>query len=155
MNWKRLLVTVVLVWLASHVTGFLIHGIILAGDYKTLVDQKIYSSPDQFQSRAFFLVAAYLAYALGTVWIYAKGVDAKPWPGQGVRFGLAVWLVLAVPSFGIAYVVQPIPGMLVAKQLSWELLNKIFLGVLTAALYRRASLDMENRILAERAAFMR
>jgi hypothetical protein len=35
------------------------------------------------------------------------------------------------------YAVQPSPGMLTAKQLFWEFLNKILLGVITAALYRR------------------
>ena len=137
MNWKRYAITVLVVLIAAHITGFVIHAVILADDYKALVDQKLYSSPEQFQSRAWLLTVAYLAFALGTVWIYSKGVEAGPWIPQGVRFGIAVWLVLAVPSFVIMYAVQPGPGMLTAKQLFWEFLNKILLGVITAALYRR------------------
>jgi hypothetical protein len=136
-NWKRYAIAVFVVLVAAHATGFVIHALILADDYKALVDQKLYSTPEQFQSRAWFLTVAYLAYALGTVWIYSKGVEAGPWIPQGVRFGIAVWLALAVPSFAIAYAVQPVPGMLAAKQLFWEFLNKILLGVITAALYRR------------------
>ena len=137
MNWKRYAIAVLVVLIAAHATGFVIHALILADDYKALVDQKLYSTPEQFQSRAWFLTVAYLAFALGTVWIYAMSVDAGPWIPQGVRFGIAVWLVLAVPSFVIAYAVQPIPGMLALKQLFWEFLNKILLGVITAALYRQ------------------
>ena len=151
MNWKRLAVTIVVIFVAAHITGFVIHAMILANDYKALVDQKLYNTPEQFQPRAIFLSLAYLAYAIGTVWIYARGVQAKPWVSQGLRFGIAVWLVLAVPSFVIAYAVQPMPGALVLKQLGWELLDKLLLGVLTAALYRTTSVHMENRILAERA----
>src|SRR5882762_8469862 len=137
MNWKRYAITALAVLIAAHITGFVIHAVILADDYKALVDQKLYSSPGQFQSRAWLLTVAYLAFALGTVWLYAKSVDAGPWIPQGVRFGIAVWLVLAVPSFVIMYAVQPGPGMLTAKQLFWEFLNKILLGVIAAALYRR------------------
>ncbi|MDP8981558.1 MAG: hypothetical protein M3O35_13325 [Acidobacteriota bacterium] len=137
MNWKRYAITVLVVLIAAHITGFVIHAIILADDYKALVSTKLYSSPEQFQSRAAFLTVAYLAFAVGAVWIYAKGVEAGPWIPQGVRFGIAVWLVMAVPAYVIEYAVQPAPGMLTAKQLFWDFLNKILLGVVTAALYRR------------------
>ena len=41
---------------------------------------------------------------------------------------------LAIPSFVIAYAVQPVPGMLVMKQVLFEGVDKILLGILTAAL---------------------
>jgi hypothetical protein len=63
--------------------------------------------------------------------------EDKPWLGQGVRFGIAMWLVLAVPSFLIAYAIQPMPLILTVKQLMSEAVNKIVLGLITALLYRR------------------
>lgn len=47
-----------------------------------------------------------------------------------------MWLVLTIPSFFIAYAVQPVPTMLMVKQVLFEGLDKIVLGVITAALYR-------------------
>ncbi|MDQ3473706.1 MAG: hypothetical protein M3447_08215 [Acidobacteriota bacterium] len=79
---------------------------------------------------------AYLSFAIGSVIVYAKGVEAKPWLGQGIRFGILMWLVLGVPSFFIAYAVQPVPTMLMVKQVLFEGIDKIVLGVITAALYR-------------------
>src|SRR5260370_28156774 len=120
MDLKRLMVTILVILVAATITGFLIHGLILARDYKLLVEQKVYSSAEQFQSRAVFLLVANLAYALGTICMHARGVDAKPWAAQGLRFGLAVWLALSVPSFVIPYTVQPIPRSRVSKQLFWQ-----------------------------------
>jgi hypothetical protein len=84
-----------------------------------------------------FIILAYLSFAIGSVWLYAHGVEDKPWLGQGVRFGIAMWLVLTIPSFFIAYAVQPIPVLLTAKIVISEGINKVVLGIITALLYRR------------------
>jgi predicted benzoate:H+ symporter BenE len=55
---------------------------------------------------------------------------------KGNSIWVSRWLVLAVPSFLIAYAAQPVPGMLVVKQVLFEGVDKILLGILTAALYR-------------------
>ncbi len=65
------------------------------------------------------------------------GVEAKPWAGQGLRFGLAVWLLWAVPIFLIQYAGQPFPGSMIGKEIGLELLDMLILGLLTAALYRK------------------
>ena len=46
-----------------------------------------------------------------------------------------MWLVLTIPSFFIAYATQPIPALLLSKQVLSELVGKIFLGVVTALVY--------------------
>jgi len=89
-------------------------------------------------NRFLLIFVGYLAFAIGSVWMYAHGVEDKPWVAQGVRFGIAVWLVLAVPSFLIAYAVQPLPESLLWKQLAFEFVNKIILGIATAAIVRKA-----------------
>jgi hypothetical protein len=84
------------------------------------------------------IFVGYLAFAIGAVWVYSHGVEDRPWLGQGLRFGLAVWLILTVPSFLIEYATQPVPEMLVAKQIGFELINKLILGVVIAAIVRKA-----------------
>jgi hypothetical protein len=56
--------------------------------------------------------------------------------GQGLRFGIVLWLILSVPWFFITYAVQPIPALLLAKQIIMEAVDKILIGVIIAALYR-------------------
>lgn len=132
MNVKKLVLTIIVVFVVANIAGFLIHALLLAPDYMAV---KEHYRPEG-QEKMLWICLAYLAFAIGSVVVYAKGVEAKPWLGQGIRFGLLMWLVLAVPSFFIAYAVQPVPTMLMVKQVLFEGLDKIVLGVITAALYR-------------------
>jgi hypothetical protein len=133
MNKPRLVITIIVIFVVATFTGFFIHGMWLKQDYVPVAS--LYRPDDQIKMP--FILISYLAFAIGSVWLYAHGVEDKPWLGQGVRFGIAMWLVLAVPSFLIAYAVQPMPLILTVKQLMSEAVNKILLGLITALIYRR------------------
>ena len=132
MNLKKGIPTIIVVFIVANIFGFVIHAILLKSDYLPLAAH--YRAMGE--EKMLFISLAYLSFAIGSVWVYAKGVEDKNWLGQGIRFGIAMWLVLAIPSFLIAYAVQPVPGILAAKQILFEGLDKIVLGILTAALYR-------------------
>jgi len=132
MHIKKLVPTMIVVFIAANVFGFFIHAVLLKTDYLPVSG---YYRP-RGEEKMLFISLAYLSFAIGSVWVYAKGVEKKSWLGQGIRFGIAMWLILAVPSFLIAYGVQPVPGMLVVKQVLYEGVDKILLGIITAALYR-------------------
>ena len=134
MNYKRFILTVVVIFIFANVTGFLIHAMLLGPEYAKLPN--LFRAKDNVQ--LFWINVAYVAFAIGATWIYAKGVEAnRPWLGQGLRFGIAIWLVLAVPSFMIAYAVQPVPVNLMLKQVGYEFVNKLLIGIVIAALYRK------------------
>ncbi|HKE59613.1 MAG TPA: hypothetical protein VKB46_23040 [Pyrinomonadaceae bacterium] len=133
MNMKRLVLTIIVVFVVANFTGYFIHAIWLRNEYATVAN--LYRP--EGQEKMPFIVLAYLAFAIGAVWTYAHGVEEKPWLGQGVRFGIALWLILSVPWFFITYAVQPIPLILLAKQVLSEVVDKIFLGIVIALLYRR------------------
>ena len=69
-------------------------------------------------------------------WIYARGREAKPWMAQGVRYGIAVALLSVVPGYLIYYAVQPLPGAMVLKQITFSGILVIILGIIAAWLYR-------------------
>jgi hypothetical protein len=132
MNTKKFVLTVVVIFIVANLAGFLIHAVLLRPDYMTIASQY----RPEGQEKMLWINLAYLAFAIGSVWVYAKGVEDKPWLGQGIRFGITMWLILAVPSFFIAYAVQPVPTTLMVKQVLFEGIDKILLGIITAALYR-------------------
>ncbi|HZJ46225.1 MAG TPA: hypothetical protein VFD63_20775 [Pyrinomonadaceae bacterium] len=132
MNKFRLVLTIVVVFIVANFTGFFIHAIWLKQDYMPIAN--LYRP--EGQEKMAFIVLAYLAFAIGSVWAYAHGVENKPWLGQGLRFGIVLWLILSVPWFFITYAVQPIPALLLAKQIIMEAIDKIVLGLVIAALYR-------------------
>jgi hypothetical protein len=132
MNMKRLVLTIIVVFVLANLTGFFIHAIWLRADY--MMAAQLYRP--EGQEKMVFIILAYLSFAIGSVIVYARGVENKPWLGQGVRFGILIWLILTIPSFFIDYAVQPIPALLMAKQVICEGVDKIFLGIVTAFLYR-------------------
>lgn len=133
MNTTRIVLAIVVVFVLSVAFGMLIHNMLLRPDYMSVAS--LYRPPQETKVLAIF--AGYLAFAVGSVWMYWHGVEDRPWFGQGVRFGIAVWLVVAVPFFLINYAVQPLPDTLVWKQLAYEFVNKVILGVATAAIVRK------------------
>ena len=132
MNVKKLVLTIIVIFVVANLTGFFIHAILLAPDYMAV---KEHYRPEG-QEKMIFICLAYLAFAIGSDVVYAKGLENKPWLGQGLRFGILMWLILTVPSFFIAYAVQPVPTMLLVKQVLFEGVDKLLLGAITAALYR-------------------
>lgn len=132
MNMKRLVLTIIVIFVLANLTGFFIHAVWLRQDYMVIAQHYRPEGTEKFP----FIVLAYLSFAIGSVVVYARGVENKPWLGQGVRFGILMWLILTIPSFFIAYAVQPVPTILLLKQVICEGVDKIFLGIITALLYR-------------------
>ncbi len=81
-------------------------------------------------------VLAHLLMAGAFMWIYVRGVENKPWLGQGLRFGLAVAVLAVMPIYIIYYVVQPTPGILAVKQIVFDTIMTLVLGAVVAFLYR-------------------
>ncbi len=138
MSRKRLILTYVVTFVVAQVLAILEHGFILARDYAPLYGAMLRPMQGAPQPPAIFLPVAHLLFALGLVVIYAKGVEHRPWLGQGLRFGLYVWLVGPAPMYLIWYAEQPWPFGLVAKQLVLVLISMLILGAILAAMLRPA-----------------
>jgi hypothetical protein len=56
-----------------------------------------------------------------------------------VRYGIAVALLTVVPTYIIYYVLQPMPGAMAARQIVFDGVLIVLLGMLVAWLYRNAA----------------
>jgi hypothetical protein len=83
------------------------------------------------------MILAHAILAGAFAWIYSRGVEAKPWLPQGIRFGLAIAALTIVPTYIIYYVVQPMPGVVVVKQIVFDGILMLILGSIAAFLYRQ------------------
>ena len=110
---KKFLVAWLVLFVLYMAGGIVIHGILLNADYAAT---GLMRPEAEAQKMMHLMVLAHLLMAGAFVWIYVRGVENKPWLGQGLRFGLAV-AVLFMPIYIIYYVVQPTPGILVVKQI--------------------------------------
>jgi hypothetical protein len=114
--------------------SFVVHGLLLRADYMQIPN--IFRQENDQQQFFPFMILAHVIVSGAFVWIYSRGVEAKPWLKQGLRFGLAVALLTIVPTYLIYYAIQPMPGMLVAKQILFDGCLQLILGAVVAFLYR-------------------
>jgi hypothetical protein len=131
---KRFLVAWVVVFIAWMVGSFLVHGTLLRADYMQL--SNLFRTEADAQAHFPLMLLAHVILSGAFVWIYSRGVDPGTWLGQGVRFGIAVALLTVVPTYMIYYVVQPMPGSMAVKQIVFDGILIILLGILVAFLYR-------------------
>ena len=129
---KKFLVAWLLLFALYMAGGMLVHGVILGNDYMATGMMR----PEaEAQKLMHWMILAHVLMAGAFTWIYVRGVENKPWLGQGLRYGLAV-AVLFVPIYMIYYVVQPTPGALAAKQIVLDTILTLVLGAVVAFLYR-------------------
>jgi hypothetical protein len=122
---------VFVVWMAGD---FVVHGLLLHGDYAKLPD--LFRPPAEAQPYFPLMILAHIIMAGAFTWIYARGVEARPWVGQGLRYGAAVALLTVVPWYLIYYVVQPIPAALVVRQIVFSAVLVLVLGVVVGFFHR-------------------
>jgi hypothetical protein len=134
---KKLIVAWIVLFVAWFMGSFVVHGVLLRSDYMQLTD--LFRTEGDQQKYFPLMILAHLILSGAFVWIYARGAEAKPWLAQGVRFGVAVALLTTVPTYMIYFVVQPMPGYLVIKQIVFDGVLMIVLGTIVAWLYRNAS----------------
>ena len=134
---KRFILGWLLLFVAWMAGSILVHGFLLGGDY-TALQGKLFRTPEDSQRYFPLMLLAHVLMAGAFVWIYARGREAgKPWTGQGLRYGLAILLLTALPTYMIYFVVQPTPGALAVKQVLFDGILIVVLGMLVAWWYRR------------------
>jgi hypothetical protein len=89
------------------------------------------------QRKMWVLMVGQFVFVVLFVWIYARGAEAKPWVGQGVRYGMLMTLLTAVPAATNEYVVYPIRYTLVVKWMIAGGVELIILGLIAASFCRK------------------
>ena len=130
---KKFLIAWLVMFILYFAFGFIVHGVLLHDDY---VATGIMRPEEQQQGMMGLMILAHVMLAGAFTWIYARGVENKPWLGQGLRFGLAVAFLAVIPLYLIYYVVQPLPSSLVCKQIVFDTVCTLILGAVVAFLYR-------------------
>ena len=131
---KRFLIGWVVIFVVWFCGSFVVHGVALHDDYGKLTN--LFRTEAEAQSFFPLMVLAHVILAGALVWIYSRGVETGPWLPQGLRFGVAVALLTIVPTYIIYYVVQPMPGAVVVKQIVFDGILMLILGSVTAFIYR-------------------
>jgi len=131
MNWKKLLIAFIVIYVVGGIISFIIHGIILMETYESLAN---IWRPDMERVMWVQWVTS-LFFCFFFVYVFAKGYEGKGIM-EGIRYGLIIWAFFAIPSIYGQYMVYPIPYSLVLKWLFSELISLLIYGVLAAVIYK-------------------
>lgn len=131
---KRFFFAWLAVFIAWFIGSFIVHGVLLHADYAQL--SSLFRKESEAQNFLPLMLLAHVIMSGAFVWIYARGAEPKPWLGQGIRYGVAIVLLTTVPLYLIYYVVQPMPGATVVKQIVFDGILVLILGAIAAFMYR-------------------
>lgn len=111
---------------------YVIHDVWLKTSYQLTAN--LWRSPAEINHRMWAMMIANVIYAFAVVLIYVRGVEHKPWIGQGIRFGILLALVTTVYGSVGAVVTMPIPRAIPIRWMIGEGALCILLGLLVAAI---------------------
>src|SRR5262252_4474373 len=112
----RFLISGFAAFLVVFTGGWAIHGMLLTDDY--MQTPQLFRDKGDTMAHFPFMILAYLILGFTFAWIYRQGiVTGSSWLMQGIRFGIAVGLLVAAPMYLIYYVVQPMALTTTIKQI--------------------------------------
>ena len=118
--------------------SFVIHGVLLKPLY--LETPQLLRNAADSQAHAPFLLASFLAFSFGSVWIFWKHVRpvaGAAGAGAGLSYGLGLWLIWTVSHYVTDFAVAPWPSRVALLQMGLELPLALLVGVVIAAVLGR------------------
>jgi hypothetical protein len=134
MAMNKCVVSAVVMFVMAFALSYLVHGVLLHDDYMLL--QSWMRPQAEAQSLMAYMVIAQALFGIAFAWIYVQGHDDKPWPGQGVRFGIAIAALAIAPTYLIYHVVTPVPLAVAIKQIVYDTVRVVLMGVTVAWINR-------------------
>jgi hypothetical protein len=130
---KKCVISAIVMFIMAWALSFVVHGVLLGGDYS--VTQGMRPSAEA-QKLMLYLILAQALFGIAFAWIYVQGKEDKPWLAQGVRFGIAVAFLTVIPTYLIYHVVTPVPLVLALKQIGFDTIRVVLMGVVLAWINR-------------------
>jgi uncharacterized glyoxalase superfamily protein PhnB len=138
MTYARMAFTTAVAFVVSQILAIAVHGFILASDYAPFYGTLLRSSQAGPSWQMLFLPVAHLCFISTLVWVYARLRLEGSRTVQGLKLGFVGWIMGQAPLWLLWYAEQPWPGVLVVKQLGYELVSSLFIGLAIAAVARQS-----------------
>lgn len=136
MNW-RFVISVIVIFVVLFAAGWFVHDGLLRADYDRI--RPLLRPPEETRRNILYMFLAQICTAAAFTWIYLRGVEAKGWLGQGIRYALAVALLATIPINLIQYASMPIPLDFMLKRMCYDVATVVLLGVVVAWINRGAA----------------
>ena len=130
---KKCIISAVVMFVMAWGLSFVVHGVLLGADYSVTQGMR---PPAEAQKLIPFIIVAQAFFGIAFAWIYVQGKEDKPWLAQGLRFGIAVAFLTIIPTYLIYHVVTPVPLALALKQIAFDTVRVLLMGVVLAWINR-------------------
>ena len=143
MSIKRSIAAGAAAFVVSQVLAILVHGFILASDYKPFYGTLLRPMPTEGDWRMLLLPLSHLCFVSALVWVYSRLAIEGSTLARGLKLGLLGYVVGQLPLWLLWYAEQPWPDVLVVKQLCLELISSLIIGTtitMTSGVRDRAAL---------------
>ena len=134
-DWKKLLIAFVAVYVVGQIMGYLIHQVWLMPTYAALAS--VWRPGPEMASKMWIMLVTAATWSFFFCYVFARGYEGKGL-AEGVRYGAIIGLFFGISSAYNQYVVYPIPGSLALKWFLSGLAFCVVQGIVAAALYKPA-----------------
>lgn len=131
MNCKRFLIASLVVFVAFLAVEYVANRVVLMSTYESL--QHLWR-PDM-ESKTWIVLPVLLLMSLMFTYIFIKGREGKGIM-EGVRYGVVIWLFVAVPMSHSFYIMIDMPYSLALQWCLIGLIEMLVAGILVAAIYK-------------------
>lgn len=130
---RKCIMSAVVMFIMAWALSFVVHGLLLGADYAVTQGMR----PIAEHQKLFpFIIVAQAFFGVAFAWIYVQGKEDKPWLMQGLRFGIAVACLAVIPVYLIYHAVTPVPLELAMKQIVFDTIRVLLMGVVLAWINR-------------------
>jgi hypothetical protein len=137
MDSKKLIGAIVAAYIVLLGTNYLVHSVWLMPDYQAIPDA--WRPMDQMQHKMWVMFVGQFFFAAIFAYIYTRGVEAKPWVAQGIRYGILMTFLTVIPYSLSEYVIYRIPHMLAVKWMAAGAVQLVIIGVIVAAICQKSA----------------
>ncbi len=134
-DWKKLLLAVVAVYVAGWALNYLIHQVWLAETYASLAS--VWRPQAEMASKMWIMAVTGATWSFFFCYVFARGYEGKGL-AEGVRYGAIIGLFFGISNSYDSYVIYPIPYSLALKWFLSSLAFCVVQGIVAAALYKPA-----------------
>jgi hypothetical protein len=130
---RKCIISAVVMFVMAWGLSFVVHGLLLGGDYAATQGMR---PPAEAQTRIHWLILAQAIFGIAFAWVYVQGKEDKPWLTQGVRYGIAIAALTVIPTYLIYHVVTPIELTVAIKQIVFDTIRVVLMGIVLAWINR-------------------
>jgi hypothetical protein len=127
-------ISAIVMFVMALALSFFVHSVLLYDDYMRM--QSWMRPQAQVQSLIPYMVVAQAIFGIAFAWVYVQGRQNRPWLAQGLRYGLAMAALTVIPTYLIYHVVTPVPLGVAIKQIVFDTVRVLLMGIVVAWINR-------------------